>query len=132
TDALPIFPGFKTTSSRVVRDGAYAVRTKWSDSYPPTTQIVNVGTGSKDLELKAVDDAHPEYVVDEVLVVTQGPEIRTPGAAGPEPGGGTVENREPGRTGEYGWTEKAGLTQFKSEASEAKVDGVAPAEGEGS
>jgi len=125
-------PGFKTTSSRVVRDGAYAVRTKWSDSYPPTTQIVNVGSGPKDMELKAADDAHPEYVVDEVLVVTQGPDIRTPGATAPELGGGTVESREPGRTGDYGWTEKAGLTQFKSDAGDAKVEGVAPAEGEGS
>src|SRR5262249_49191467 len=53
-------PGFKTTRSRVVRDGAYATRTKWSDPYPPTAQIVNVGTGPKDLESTAEDDAHPE------------------------------------------------------------------------
>src|SRR5262249_28289393 len=72
-------PGFKTTSSRVVREGAYAFRTKWSDTYPPTTQIVNVGTGAPDPDAVAHDDAHPEYVVDEYLVVTQGPDIRTPG-----------------------------------------------------
>lgn len=106
-------PGFRTTSSRVVRDGAYAVREKWSDAYPPTMQIVHVGTGPKDEGAKYSDDAHPEYVVDEYLVVTQGPDVRSPTANGPEPGGGTVEAREPGKTGEHGWTEKQGLTRFK-------------------
>lgn len=127
-------PGFKTTSSRVVRDGAYAVRYKWSDTYPPTTQIINVGSGPKDLESKAVDDAHPEYVVDQYLVITQGPDIRTPGAAGPEPGGGTVESREPGRTGEHGWTERAGFSKYrpKDGSSDGKVDDIAQAEGNGS
>jgi hypothetical protein len=106
-------PGFKTSSSRVVRDGAYAVREKWSDSYPPTTQIIHLGTGPKDLESKQVDDGHPEYVVDEYLVVTQGPDIRTPGSSGTEIGGGTVESREAGRTGERGWIEKGGFSTFK-------------------
>jgi vancomycin resistance protein YoaR len=123
-------PGFKTTSSRVVREGAYAVRTRWTDSYPPTTQIVSVGSGPKDGEAKLVDDQHPEYVVDEYLTITQGPDIRTPGAASPEPGGGTVEAREPGRTGGYGWTEKAGLSKFKGKAGDAKDDDVGQAEGE--
>lgn len=113
-------PGFRTSSSRVVRDGAYATREKWSDSYPPTTQIVHVGTGPKDDDKKAQDDTHPEYVVDEYLVVTQGPDIHTPGVAGPEPGGGTVEAREPGKTGTRGWTEAQGLSRFH-----AKDDGSA-------
>jgi hypothetical protein len=124
-------PGFKTTSSRVVRDGAYARREKWSDSYPPTMQIIHVGSGPSDAESRAADDNHPEYVVDEYLVVTQGPDIRTPGTSGPEPGGGTVESREPGRTGERGWTEKAGFSRYQSsdEPGSEQVDGVAPAEG---
>lgn len=123
-------PGFKTTSSRVVRDGAYALRYKWSDTYPPTTQIINVGTGPRDLESKAADDNHPEYVVDEYLVITQGPDIRTPGVAGPEAGGGMVESREPGRTGERGWTEKAGMTKYRPKGDEeAKGDEVMQAEG---
>lgn len=121
-------PGFRTTSSRVVRDGAYALREKWSDSYPPTTQIVHVGTGPKDENAKVQDDQHPEYVVDEYLVVTQGPDIRSPTASGPEPGGGTVEAREPGKTGEHGWTEKHGLTRFKSKdeprSDEPQAEGV--------
>ena len=128
-------PGFKTMSSRVVRDGAYAVRDRWSDSYPPTTQIIHVGSGPADTSFKAVDDTHPEYVVDEYLVVTQGPEIHTPGASGPEPGGGTTESREPGKTGDYGWTEKAGLTRYHAKDSgkpdETLAEGARPAKGSG-
>jgi hypothetical protein len=115
-------PGFRTTNSRVVRDGAYAVREKWSSSYPPTTQIVHVGTGPKDDNFKAADDPHPEYVVDEYLVVTQGPDIHTPGVAGTEAGGGTTESREPGKTGEYGWTERTGMTRFHSKEDDNKQD----------
>ena len=124
-------PGFKTSSSRVVRDGAYAVRDRWSDNYPPTTQIIHVGAGPADQSFKAVDDPHPEYVVDEYLVVTQGPEIHTPGASGPEAGGGTTESREPGKTGDYGWTEKAGLTKYRGKDSgkpdETLAEGARPA-----
>ncbi|WP_438015970.1 VanW family protein [Sorangium sp. So ce315] len=115
-------PGFRTTSSRVVRDGAYAVREKWSDSYPPTTQIIHVGSGPRDLEVKAADDNHPEYAADEYLVVTQGPDIRTPGATGPEPGGGTVESRERGLTGERGWTERAGFGTFRAKDDKRAED----------
>lgn len=110
-------PGFKTTSSRVVRDGAHAVRYRWTDSYPPTTQIFNVGSGPKELTAEAKDDEHPEYIVDEYLVVTQGPEIHTPGVSGVEPGGGTIESREPGKTGERGYYEKLGLSHYRSNDS---------------
>ncbi|HRI62648.1 MAG TPA: VanW family protein [Polyangium sp.] len=107
-------PGFKTTSSRVVRDGAHAVRYRWADSYPPTTQILNVGAGPKEMTATAKDDEHPEYIVDEYLVVTQGPDMHTPGVSGAEPGGGTVESREPGKTGEKGYYEKLGLSHYRS------------------
>jgi vancomycin resistance protein YoaR len=121
-------PGFRTASSRVVRDGAYAVREKWSDAYPPTTQIVHVGTGPKDDSYQPVEDTHPEYVVDEYLVVTQGPDIHTPGVPGAEPGGGTTESREPGKTGERGWTEKTGMSRFHSKdearGDETQAEGV--------
>ena len=122
-------PGFKTASSRVVRDGAYAVREKWSDTYPPTTQIVHVGSGPKDPEYKPLDDTHPEYVVDEYLVVTQGPEIHTQGVSVPEAGGGTSESREPGKTGDYGWTEKAGFTAYKGKGDKSRAEDGAQAEG---
>ena len=107
-------PGFHTSSTRVVRDGAYAVREKWTDTYPPTTQIIHVGSGPKDDDekKKPQDDGHPEYVVDEYLVVTQGPDIHTPGAAGAEPGGGTVESREAGKTGVQAGPERTGMTRF--------------------
>jgi vancomycin resistance protein YoaR len=118
-------PGFRTSSSRVVRDGAYALREKWSDSYPPTTQIIHVGTGPKDESHKAADDNHPEYVVDEYLVVTQGPDIKTPGVSGPEPGGGTTESREPGKTGSRGWTEAAGMTRYHSKDESKSDDTIA-------
>ena len=121
-------PGFRTASTRVVRDGAYAVREKWSDAYPPTTQIIHVGTGPKDDNYKPVADTHPEYVVDEYLVVTQGPDVRTPGVSGVEPGGGTTEAREPGKSGEYGWTERTGMTRFhqkdEAKADETQAEGV--------
>jgi hypothetical protein len=102
----------------VVRDGAYVVRDKWSDTYPPTTQIIHAGTGPSDLT-PPVDDTLS--VVDEYLVVTQGPDIHTPGASAPEAGGGTVESREPGKTGERGWTDKAGFAKFHSK-DEGKTD----------
>jgi vancomycin resistance protein YoaR len=111
-------PGFRMASSRVVRDGAYAVREKWSDAYPPTMQIIHVGTGPTDEKSKAQDDQHPEYVVDEYLTVTQGPDIHTPGVGDKEAGGGTVESREPGKTGEAGWIEKNGLSKFKAKEGE--------------
>lgn len=119
-------PGFKTTSSRLVRDGAYAIRRKWSDSYPPTAQIFNVGTGPKESTVQAKDDEHPEYIVDEYLVVTQGPDIHTPGVSGVEPGGGTIETREPGRTGERGYYEKLGLSHYRGNDS-ADPDGLSEA-----
>jgi vancomycin resistance protein YoaR len=115
-------PGFRTSSSRVVRDGAYATREKWSDAYPPTTQIVHVGTGPKDDGYQGVDDPHPEYLVDEYLVITQGPDIHSPSAAGPEPGGGTVESREAGKTGDHGWTERTGMARFHSKDDESHAD----------
>ncbi|MBK8251958.1 MAG: VanW family protein [Polyangiaceae bacterium] len=120
-------PGFRTTSSRVVRDGAYAVREKWTDSYPPTQQIINVGTGPSDLKTTGHDDNHPEYTADEYMTVTQGPDIKTPGSTAPEPGGGTVENREPGKTGSQGWYAKAGFPAWELKG-DSKEDGDKPAE----
>ena len=40
-------PGFKVMRLRIVRQGPFAVRERTLDSYPPTTQIVHVGTGDK-------------------------------------------------------------------------------------
>jgi hypothetical protein len=100
--------GFKLRRYRIVRDGAHAVRERWDDTYPPTSQIVRVGTGdmSKD-SVKSEDDHHPEYLADELLVVTQGSDDAE--EAGAERGQSMRESREAGRFGEKGWTEAAGM-----------------------
>ncbi|RYZ59788.1 MAG: hypothetical protein EOP08_15170, partial [Proteobacteria bacterium] len=116
-------PGFKVTRYRVVRDGAYAVRERIPDYYPPTAQIVRVGTGPKDSSFRPVDDNHSEYVADELLTISQGPSIRSPKAGGPERGGGTVEARVPGKYGSYGWTVREGLTtEWTREPKPADAD----------
>lgn len=126
-------PGFKTTVVRIVRDGAYAVRTKVRNVYPPTTQIVRVGTGGSDEDAKpAKSDRSLEYRADEYLVLTQGPDIRTPGVGSPEPAGGMVEARTPGRYGDPGWQAKLGMKVFDaaeddSEESEEGSDSKAGA-----
>jgi hypothetical protein len=97
--------GFKLRRYRIVREGPHAIRERWDDTYPPTSQIVRVGTGDmpKD-KVKAEDDRHPEYLADELLVLTQG-------ADDEDGGSGSVmrESREAGRFGEKGWTEDAGM-----------------------
>ena len=108
-------PGFRATASRVVRDGAYGDRTKWTEKYPPTTQIVDIGTGADDEKAGVVEDPHPEYTVDEYLVVTQGPNIHTSGESS-DPEGGTAEQRFPGKTGEAGWMKKLGLEKTPIES----------------
>jgi vancomycin resistance protein YoaR len=100
-------PGFKLHRYRVVRDGAFAVREHWSDTYPPTAQVIRVGTGRdlpRDAPLPA-DDQHPEYTADEYLSTTQGPGVS-------RGQGDMIESREPGRTGQVGWTEKAGMSHW--------------------
>ncbi len=91
-------PGFKVRRYRVVREGANAVREKTMDTYPPTQQIVHVGTGLDVGGGKPALDDHPEYVVDEYLTVTQGA-----ASGGPD---GMEEVRVAGKTGAKGWTRK--------------------------
>lgn len=101
-------PGFKLRRYRIVREGDHAVRERWDDVYPPTTQIVRVG--SKDTsgdEPVPKDDRHPEYLADELLIVTQGPDGDDAGR------GGEFESREPGRFGTAGWTEAAGMPYYE-------------------
>lgn len=115
-------PGFKIQRHRIVRDGPYAERQKSIDVYPPTAQIVRVGTGTMAPDTVEVsDDPHPEYTADEYLVVTQGPGIRTR-QAGDDPGGPMVERRVPGWTGQRGWTEKAGFPFYRSEREACSGD----------
>jgi vancomycin resistance protein YoaR len=105
--------GFKLRRYRIVREGAHAVRERWDDTYPPTSQIVRVGTGDMPKDsVKAEDDHHPEYLADELLVVTQGADDADDG----DQAKGSVmrESREAGRFGDKGWTEAAGMPFWDS------------------
>ena len=123
--------GFKLRRYRIVRDGAHAVRERWDDTYPPTSQIVRVGTGDMPKDsVKSEDDHHPEYLADELLVVTQGADDAE--EAGSERGSNMRESREAGRFGEKGWTEAAGMPFWESrpkaeEGGEAARPGAAEA-----
>ncbi len=134
-------PGFRTHRYRIVREGAFAVRERWNDTYPATSQIIRVGTAETGDADGVSDDPHPEYVADEYLVLLQGPDVKGQIGAAPEPdkrsaeregargpSGGMVELREAGKTGEYGWTERAGFSHYvpnhraKDDAAECTGD----------
>jgi len=85
--------GYAIRRYRVLRRGAVAVRETATDTYPPTIQIWRVGTGAAASDPAALpeNDPHPEYLADEFLWLTQGPEVRTPT--------GFIEVKRPGRTG---------------------------------
>ncbi len=106
--------GFKLRRYRIVREGAHAVRERWDDTYPPTSQIVRVGIGDlpKD-SVRVEDDKHPEYLADELLVVTQGESENEDGMA--ERASAMRESREAGRFGTKGWTEAAGMPFWERE-----------------
>jgi vancomycin resistance protein YoaR len=115
-------PGFKLHRYRVVREGAFAVRERFNDTYPPTNQIVRVGTAAdlpKDSPRPA-DDEHAEYTADEFLSVTQGPDVRPPKGQANAPGGPTIESREPGRTGDPGWTKREGMRYWEGKDDKAR------------
>ena len=105
-------PGFRITRYRILRDGPFAVREKTVDQYPAVTQIWHVGTGDPNPKFEARDDEHPEYVADEYLMVSQGPNVKsTRGDVPVDKGGATVESRVAGKYGSYGWTVKAGFSK---------------------
>jgi vancomycin resistance protein YoaR len=104
-------PGFRLHRYRIVRDGDHAVRERWNDVYPPAAQIVRVGTGKKS-DAKLVkqgvtkkDDPTPEYLADELLVMT----LRTDDDGKRD----FSENREKGKFGEEGWTKKSGMPSWE-------------------
>jgi hypothetical protein len=120
--------GFKVRRYRILRDGAHAVRERWDDVYPPTPQIVRVGAGDARADKKRLaDDPHPEYLADELLVTTQGPDIRDQddsGSSDADSAGESamLESREPGRFGKAGWTEAAGMPFWKNRASKGEEE----------
>lgn len=110
-------PGFKATVFRITRDGPYAERTKVHNHYPPTTQIVKVGTGPKDAKAGRPSTGQ-EYTLDEYLVLTQGPDIKKPKSNEPS----MVIDREAGRTGSLGWQEREGMPVFEEKKDEDDED----------
>lgn len=94
-------PGFRLHRYRTIRSGSHTVRERWRDIYPPTSQVIRIGTGPASLE-KGKSVATPEYLADEVLILTQ----RRPEGGKP---GEHAENREAGKYGAKGWTRDAGM-----------------------
>jgi hypothetical protein len=95
-------PGFEVTHFRATTDLTTHVsrRQRSADRYPPTDQVWRVGAGpaaSADF-VSPKNDAHPEYVADAFLIVTQGPNIE-----------GMRSERTEGTSGVYGWTEREGM-----------------------
>jgi vancomycin resistance protein YoaR len=95
-------PGFKLTRFRVVLDERTRVaeRETSTDVYPATTQIWREGTGGEPAEdfERPPNDPHPEYLADEFLIASQGPDTD-----------GVEVTRTAGRTGTYGWIEREGM-----------------------
>lgn len=123
--------GFAVTRYRIVREGAHAVRERWADRYPPTPQIVRVGTGDMPKDsVEVKDDGHPEYLADELLVMTQSSDEvdqeqldnsassdgTAPAASkATESDSGIWESRQAGRTGVAGWTKEQKMPQWDSD-----------------
>ena len=75
-------------------------------------QIIRVGTGEGGREsVRAADDPMPEYVADELLVMTQGLDPERGGKS--DSGDDFQEWRDPGKYGRYGWTETAGMPLWR-------------------
>jgi hypothetical protein len=97
------------------------VREHWVDKYPPTSQIVRVGTGdAKQSDIEIKEDSHPEYTADELLVLTQGEGLGESATRDAASGRELLEWREPGKTGEPGWTKTAKMPQWESHDTERR------------
>jgi hypothetical protein len=95
-------PGLQVHRYRILRDGNHALRERINDTYPPTSQIVRVGVGPTTADGAAATraDGPPEYVADELLVMTQQPDATPP----------LVVSQTPGRFGRAGWTREWGAS----------------------
>jgi vancomycin resistance protein YoaR len=91
-------PGLRLHRYRILRSGDHALRERVNDVYPPTAQIVRVGIGKNAPSAAPVESAatHPEYVADELLVMTHQPDASTP----------FIVSQTPGRFARAGWTEE--------------------------
>jgi vancomycin resistance protein YoaR len=110
-------PGIELHRYRIRRDGAHARRQVVVDHYPPTPQIVLVGTGEGTLTIgRPPIDAAPEYLADELLVMTQTEKLDGP----------LVEQRVAGRFGMPGWTKNIGAPAWIFAAEERRNAATSP------
>lgn len=90
-------PGLALHRYRIVRRDDHSRRERFEDVYPPTAQIVRVGTGlqptKRDGEERTASAA-PEYVAHELLVMTQAVDARLP----------ALTSQTPGQFGRAGWS----------------------------
>jgi vancomycin resistance protein YoaR len=99
-------PGIDLHRYRIRRDGPHAVRETIVDRYPPTAQLVRVGVGSASTtKARPAHDPQPEYLADELLVLSQPTELDAP----------LIEQRTPGRFGKPGWTRDIGAPAWEGE-----------------
>jgi vancomycin resistance protein YoaR len=93
-------PGFDLHRYRIRREGSHAVRETVVDHYPPTSQLIRVGTGKKSIGATGRPPAEvpPEYFADELVVLSQQP----------EPDALPLEQRTPGRFATAGWARTIG------------------------
>jgi vancomycin resistance protein YoaR len=99
-------PGIQLHRYRIRRDGAHAVRETTVDRYPPTAQLVRVGVGRPSTNaVRPWSPAAAEYLVDELLVISQSAETDGP----------LLEQRTPGIFGSAGWSENIGAPVGKAD-----------------
>jgi hypothetical protein len=92
-------PGFDLHRYRIRRSGSHAVRESFFDHYPPTTQLVRIGSGKKSGATgRPPHEQPPEYLADELLVLSQPAELDGP----------PIEQRTPGRFATAGWAKSIG------------------------
>jgi vancomycin resistance protein YoaR len=114
-------PGIDLHRYRIRRDGEHSVRQVVVDHYPPTPQVTRVGivstsavtfsaftktsrSSSATATGRPPQDPSPEYLTDELWVMTQNAQLDGP----------FVEQRVPGRFGVPGWTKDIGAPAWKS------------------
>jgi vancomycin resistance protein YoaR len=106
-------PGINLHRYRILRDGAHAVRQVIVDRYPSIAQVILVGTGSAASKLpsgtegatgRPPQESSKEYLVDELLIMTQSAQTDGP----------LDEERYVGRFGVPGWTKSIGAPAWNS------------------
>lgn len=106
-------PGLEVHRYRIRRDGAHAVRQRLVDHYPPTPQLLRVGTGAtssmnasafaSNTTGRPPHDPARELRSDELVIMSQSE----------DPDGPLLERRRAGRFGVPGWSKDVGSPAWK-------------------